>query len=73
MNTITLNNGVKMPQLGFGVFQMKDAAECQRAVEDATLENLHQVDTTGKTVNGHAIPPAMSPDAPDYVQTSLAR
>ena len=35
------------------------------AAVDATLENLHQVDTTGKTVNGHAIPPAMSPDAPD--------
>ncbi|MCC8125436.1 MAG: pyruvate:ferredoxin (flavodoxin) oxidoreductase, partial [Akkermansia sp.] len=33
------------------------------AAVDATLENLHQVDTTGKTVNGHAIPPAMSPDA----------
>ena len=30
------------------------------AAVDATLENLHQVDTTGKTVNGHAIPPAMS-------------
>ena len=28
------------------------------AAVDATLENLHQVDTTGKTVNGHAIPPA---------------
>lgn len=43
------------------------------AAVDATLENLHQVDTTGKTVNGHAIPPAMSPDAPDYVQNVLGK
>lgn len=43
------------------------------AAVDATLENLHQVDTTGKTVNGHAIPPAMSPDARTTYKTSLAR
>ena len=29
------------------------------AAVDATLENLHQVDTTGKTITGHAIPPVM--------------
>ena len=27
--TITLNNGVKMPAIGYGVFRMKDAAECE--------------------------------------------
>ena len=35
MDYITLNNGVSMPQLGFGVYQIPNAAECQRAVEDA--------------------------------------
>ena len=33
MDYITLNNGVRMPQLGFGVYQIPDAAECQRAVD----------------------------------------
>ena len=32
MDHITLNNGVEMPQLGFGVYQIPDAAECQRGV-----------------------------------------
>ena len=31
----TLNNGVKIPVLGFGVWQMFDQADCQRAVEEA--------------------------------------
>ena len=43
------------------------------AAVDATLENLHQVDTTGKTITGHAIPPVMSADAPDYVQNVLGK
>jgi len=32
---VTLNNGVQMPLLGFGVFQIPDLAECERAVADA--------------------------------------
>ena len=35
MEYVTLNNGVKMPQLGFGTYQIKDPAECERAVRDA--------------------------------------
>ena len=34
----TLNNGVKMPMLGFGVFQVTDPEECRKAVLCA-LEN----------------------------------
>lgn len=34
MQTITLNNGVKMPILGYGVFQI-DPKETQKCVEDA--------------------------------------
>ncbi|MCI2143844.1 MAG: aldo/keto reductase, partial [Ewingella americana] len=30
MQTVKLNNGIEMPLLGFGVFQMTDAAECER-------------------------------------------
>ena len=35
MQKVKLNNGIEMPLLGFGVFQMTDAAECERAVIDA--------------------------------------
>lgn len=35
MDYIILNNGLKMPQLGFGVFQIPDAVECGHAVRDA--------------------------------------
>ena len=32
MEFVTLNNGVKMPMEGFGVFQVPEAAECEQAV-----------------------------------------
>ena len=32
MQTVKLNNGVEMPILGFGVFQIADAEECERSV-----------------------------------------
>lgn len=35
MQTVTLNNGIVMPILGFGVFQITDLSECERAVVDA--------------------------------------
>ncbi len=43
------------------------------AAVEATLENLHAVDLSNVTVNGHAIPPVMSPDAPEFVQDVLAQ
>ena len=45
MDYITLNNGVRMPQLGFGVYQIPDAAECKRAVEDALSVGYRLLDT----------------------------
>ena len=35
MEFVTLNNGVKMPLEGFGVFQVPDPAQCEQAVLDA--------------------------------------
>jgi 2,5-diketo-D-gluconate reductase A len=32
VQTVKLNNGIEMPLAGFGVFQMTDAVECERAV-----------------------------------------
>jgi pyruvate-ferredoxin/flavodoxin oxidoreductase len=43
------------------------------AAVEATLENLHAVDLSNVTVNGHAIPPVMSSDAPEFVQDVLAQ
>ena len=60
MNTITLNNGVEMPQLGFGVFQMKDAAECQRAVEDAIEVGYRSIDTAASYGNEEAVGAAIA-------------
>ena len=37
MEYVTLNNGVKMPILGFGVYQITDPVECEQAVVDALL------------------------------------
>ncbi len=35
MEYVTLNNGLKMPMEGFGVFQVPDPAQCEQAVIDA--------------------------------------
>ena len=40
MEKVKLNNGVEMPVLGFGVFQVKDLAECERSVIDAVSIRL---------------------------------
>jgi len=45
MKFVTLNNGVEMPQLGFGVFQVRDLAECEQAVLDAAEAGYRSFDT----------------------------
>lgn len=45
MQKVKLNNGIEMPLLGFGVFQMTDAAECERAVIDAINTGYRLIDT----------------------------
>ena len=44
MNYITLNNGVKMPQMGYGVYQV-NPAECERCVLDAINVGYRLIDT----------------------------
>ncbi|MDO1871365.1 aldo/keto reductase, partial [Escherichia coli] len=46
-----LNNGIEMPLLGFGVFQMTDAAECERAVIDAINSGYRLIDTAASYQN----------------------
>lgn len=51
MQTVRLNNGLDMPLLGFGVFQMTDAAECERAVIDAINTGYRLIDTAASYQN----------------------
>lgn len=44
MNTVTLNNGVVMPQIGYGVYQVSPA-ECERCVSDALKVGYRMIDT----------------------------
>lgn len=55
MNKLTLNNGVQIPALGFGVFQMRDLAECERAVTDAIEVGYRLVDTAASYLNEEAV------------------
>ncbi|HCB1497797.1 TPA: aldo/keto reductase [Klebsiella michiganensis] len=51
MQSVTLNNGIEMPLLGFGVFQMTDAAECERAVVEAIETGYRLIDTAASYLN----------------------
>lgn len=52
---VVLNNGVKMPRLGFGVFQVTDVAECQRSVEEALRVGYRLLDTAASYQNERAV------------------
>lgn len=53
--TVTLNNGVQMPILGFGVFQVPDPAECERSVRDAIDVGYRLLDTAASYGNEEAV------------------
>ncbi|RST32127.1 aldo/keto reductase [Sphingomonas ginkgonis] len=53
--TVTLNNGVEMPILGFGVFQVADPAECERSVRDAIEVGYRLLDTATSYGNEAAV------------------
>jgi 2,5-diketo-D-gluconate reductase A len=53
--SVSLNNGVKMPLLGFGVFQMHDAEECERSVYDAIRTGYRLIDTAASYGNEEAV------------------
>ena len=55
MKTVKLNNGVEMPILGFGVFQVKDLAECERSVSDAIATGYRLIDTAASYENEEAV------------------
>jgi 2,5-diketo-D-gluconate reductase A len=55
MEYVTLNNGLTMPILGFGVFQIPDPAECERAVVDAIGAGYRLIDTAASYLNEEAV------------------
>ena len=55
MQTIKLNNGVEIPILGFGVFQIADSAECERSVVDAIEVGYRHIDTAASYMNEEAV------------------
>lgn len=55
MQTVTLNNGVEMPILGFGVYQIPDAEECENAVYEALMAGYRLIDTASGYLNEEAV------------------
>lgn len=55
MENVRLYNGVDMPQLGFGVFQIKDYSECERSVIDALASGYRSIDTAQFYQNEEAV------------------
>jgi diketogulonate reductase-like aldo/keto reductase len=55
MKHIVLNNGVEMPILGFGVFQVRDAEVCERSVYEAIQTGYRLIDTAASYLNEDAV------------------
>lgn len=65
MQTIKLNNGIEMPQLGFGVFQITDLKQCQQAVLDAINTGYRLLDTAAAYQNETAVGKAVKDSGVD--------
>jgi diketogulonate reductase-like aldo/keto reductase len=72
---VTLNNGVQMPVLGFGVFQVPDPTECERSVLDALDVGYRLLDTAASYGNEAAVGSAIQQSGIDrseiFVTTKL--
>lgn len=75
MQQVTLNNGVVMPILGYGVFQIPDPQECERCVVEAIDAGYRLIDTAASYLNeeavGRGIKNASVPRADLFVTTKL--
>ncbi|MDR3709288.1 MAG: aldo/keto reductase [Capsulimonadaceae bacterium] len=75
MDNVLLNNGVKMPIVGYGVFQIPDQAECERCVIDAIETGYRLIDTAASYMNeaavGKAIKQSGVPREDLFVTTKL--
>jgi 2,5-diketo-D-gluconate reductase A len=75
MQTVTLNTGMQMPLLGYGVFQIPDPQECERCVVDAIGCGYRLIDTAASYLNeeavGRGIAAAGVPRSELFVTTKL--
>jgi diketogulonate reductase-like aldo/keto reductase len=75
MQYVTLNNGVEMPILGFGVFQISDPAECEKAVVEAIQSGYRLIDTAASYKNEDALGNAIKKSGVDrkelFITTKL--
>lgn len=55
MQKIILNNGIEMPLLGYGVFQISDETECERNVMEAIETGYRLIDTAASYLNEEAV------------------
>ena len=55
MEYTVLNNGVRMPLEGFGVFQVSDLAQCEQVVIDAIASGYRLIDTAAAYMNEEAV------------------
>lgn len=55
MQTITLNNGIQIPIIGFGVFQITDPVDCEECVYEALMNGYRLIDTASAYQNEEAV------------------
>lgn len=55
MQKVRLSNGVEMPILGFGVYQIEDAKQCEQAVYEALISGYRLIDTAAAYMNEEAV------------------
>lgn len=55
MQNVKLNNGIEMPILGFGVFQIQDQTQCEQCVYDAIQAGYRLIDTAASYMNEEAV------------------
>ena len=75
MQKVILNNGVEMPILGFGVYQIQDPTQCEQSVYDAIQAGYRLIDTAASYLNeeavGHAIKRSGVPREDLFITTKL--
>lgn len=75
MEYVCLNNGIKMPLEGFGVFQVPDPAQCKQAVLDAINSGYRLIDTAAAYMNEEAVGAAIKESGVDrselFITTKL--
>ena len=75
MQTIKLNNGIEMPILGFGVFQIADVKECEKSVLNAINVGYRMIDTAASYMNEAAVGEAIKKSGIDrkelFITTKL--